>query len=276
MTNLEFKEIVYNNIIDFESLKTVIKNPSNNDFNIEQLTEKYNHLALIEEVLDLFITEIKEFPSQIYSEAELTENIYEYIKELVLDVKFIGDYFFSSKDIAYKILPKFYLLTDVFLKKVDVIKDILNDIEKNNAIKPDYEIKNNVEDKKGDKKEKSKVGTTEENLFEIHRSSFNIYDKDKVYSYLLCELDKIFKTTNINKTNSLVEYLDKFDTNSETNFTPFSLVEEYDYEFFYENEGEEKKEKKDKIKNLIDNIKKNYTKEFIIFFKFSLKFQMIQ
>ena len=263
LTNLEFKEIVYNNIIDFESLKTVIKNPSNNDFNIEQLTEKYNHLALIEEVLDLFITEIKEFPSQIYSEAELTENIYEYIKELVLDVKFIGDYFFSSKDIAYKILPKFYLLTDVFLKKVDVIKDILNDIEKNNAIKPDYEIKNNVEDKKGDKKEKSKVGTTEENLFEIHRSSFNIYDKDKVYSYLLCELDKIFKTTNINKTNSLVEYLDKFDTNSETNFTPFSLVEEYDYEFFYEDEEEEKKEKKDKIKNLIENINKIYTKEFI-------------
>ena len=86
MTNLEFKEIVYNNIIDFESLKTVIKNPSNNDFNIEQLTEKYNHLALIEEVLDLFITEIKEFPSQIYSEADHQTYQLIYIIEIFMNI----------------------------------------------------------------------------------------------------------------------------------------------------------------------------------------------
>ena len=64
--------MVYNNIIDFESLKTVIKNTSNNDLLIDQINDKYNNLALIEEVLDLYITEIKEFRSQIYSEAELT------------------------------------------------------------------------------------------------------------------------------------------------------------------------------------------------------------
>ena len=259
LTNIELKEIVNNQIIKFDNLDSIILSDSKKKIDKNKLKNKYNDLILLEEVLDLFIFELKNFPKQIQTETEIIENIFNYIQELILDIKFIGDYFFSSKDIANKILPKFYLLTDIFMTKVDIIKEILLDIEKENSLKADYSIKSNIDELNNDDNENK---TTNQNLYEIHRTSFNIYDKDKVYSFLSTELTKIFTITKLIKNNNLSNYLEKFDTISEINFTPFSLIEKYDYEYFYD-EINNKKEKKDKVDTLIKNIITKYNENFM-------------
>ena len=259
LTNIELKEIVNNQIINFDNLNSIILGDSKKKIDKNELKNKYNDLILIEEVLDLYILELKEFPKQIQSDTEIIENIFNYIQELILDIKFIGDYFYFSKDIANKILPKFYLLTDIFMSKIDIIKEILSDIEKDNSLKADYSIKSNINELNNDNNENK---TTNQNLYEIHRTSFNIYDKDKVYSFLSTELNKIFNKTKLIINHTLSDYLKKFDTISEINFTPFSLIEKYDYEYFYD-ENDNKKEKKDKIEIQIKNIISKYNENFM-------------
>jgi hypothetical protein len=69
---------------------------------------------------------------------------------------------------------------------------------------------------------------------------FNVYNKTKVYKILTEEINRILKQTNLYHIISLPNYLGVFDNISEANFTPFSLVETYDYEYFYETEETKK------------------------------------
>ena len=47
-------------------------------------------------------------------------------------------------------------------------------------------------------------------------------------------MDNLLKFTKLNSDIGLQSYLEVYDTMAEANFTPFSLVETLDYEYFYE------------------------------------------
>ena len=93
---------------------------------------------------------------------------------------------------------------------------------------------------------------------------FDIFDTKCIYRYLTEQLNNILKFTGLNSNMALQSYLEVYDTMAEANFTPFSLVETLDYEYFYEEEQKKDEEliAKDiqlyKLKNISDIFLKTF------------------
>ena len=97
--------------------------------------------------------------------------------------------------------------------------------------------------------------------------SFNVCNKKKIYCYLCESIDSLIKKCKINSKYNLQNYLEYYDVTTESNFTPFSLLETLDYEYFYEEEFEESNEfiKHDHFLYKIENIINVYMVHEIIF-----------
>ena len=95
--------------------------------------------------------------------------------------------------------------------------------------------------------------------------SFNVYDKKKIYCYLTESIDSLIKRCNMNPKYNLQSYLEYYDVMAESNFTPFSLLETWDYEYFYEDKAEENNEliKKDHFLYKLENLKFSFINTFI-------------
>ena len=248
LTNQEYKKMIYNNIIHIEGLEdapTYNKDDHVDEDTVVELNEKFNRVEQIGKVVDLYIMEISNFPSQCQNETITA--IEDYVKEMIFGIKFIGDFYYLNYDLVNKLNLKLYILTKNFLEKSDLIKKMLIDIKEKGKISDDY-----------DKIENPKVK-------EISFANFDVYDKELTYKYLIEEINAIFTETGVNETCSLEKYLDVFDNMAEANFTPFSLIETYDYEYFYQEASNEEEENllKDKTEALIHKIPTVYIGEFI-------------
>lgn len=209
------------------------------------LLSKMANANEIERIIDIFIEELQSFPSHIKNES--IESIELYGRELVFGSKYIADFFYLSKNIYNKLVLKLYQLTKAFISKSDLLIKLFKDIHNSssNIAKDSDEVSNNNE----------KV------MKEITSKDFNIFNKIKLYKIILEEIEHIFNETHINQLVSLSNYLDIFDNMSEANFTPFSLVETYDYEYFYNEESEEDVSK-DKLQMRINITKSEYIQQF--------------
>ena len=69
----------------------------------------------------------------------------------------------------------------------------------------------------------------------------------------------------MNENYDLQTYLDIFDNTNEANFTPFSLIETYDYEYFYQadSDKEQQEASKDKYKKILIDLDKEYIEQFV-------------
>ena len=88
-----------------------------------------------------------------------------------------------------------------------------------------------------------------------------------IFKYAIKSLFEVYKKTTINEEYSLKRYLELYDVYNEANFPPFSLLEVYDYEYFYDGQNvskpEETKDNNENLEiNLLDTIRESYLEQF--------------
>ena len=248
LNNKEFKQLIYNKVIKIKGLEEVLnKHPEQiTRNNLNKLRIKYNKALDLEDLIDIYIQELIDFPSQCNNEDAI--NIFLYLKEIVFGLKGISDYFFINNDIANKLVLKFYLLIKNFLEKSNLITSMIEDLNREGEISEEYPKIKDLE----------KIAILQSKNIELYNAKY-------LYSIINEEIFKIFEKTKINEDYELQNYLDIFDNTNEGNFTPFSLIETFDYEYFYQadSEKEEKEASKDKYKKLLIDLEKEFIQQFI-------------
>ena len=261
---------------------------------INELKGKYNSIFKLELVIQIYLNEIKDFPRQLIgNNMELCKKFY---RQMLFDIKFLSNYFYSQKHIWAKFKLLFYELCLEFIPKIDIFRNVYKSFKLNNdtvfnigeelySVPLDKyeeaeqeEFEHQYEERVGHEnfKVETKVLTEEEewervkleaykDIQNLKSISFRIYNSQKLYSYLNEFVDKILKFSDITNFHNLENYLTFYDETAEANFTPFSLLETLDYEYFYE---EDKKEKDELIKrdlNLykLKNLKDSFFETFI-------------
>jgi len=259
--NQKIKSDKYLNEIDNNSLSNSYKENLLKNKNLIDKNKYINKLKKIEQLIiliNLYVNEMKSFPDSLKREND-NNYIKKYIKEIVFAVHEISTMIKFNKNIVNKILPYYYKLIILLIKKKDIFIKILKDIEEGKFIidPQNYkELDNNITKNKDYKKIVSK--------------EFNIFDKVEVFRYAIKCIYEIYKETKINKEYCLRKYLEIYDVYNEANFPPFSLLEIYDYEYFYEDqymiEENAPKDKFDKNKiletNILDSIRDIYLEQY--------------
>ena len=235
LTTEEYKYLLENqyinepNINDAINLSLNCEIPQNNE---SEIKKKYFLINQIYIVLQIYLTELKQFPHQfIKVPLEYCKPFY---KELILGIKYITNFYYFQKDLWPKIILIFYEICHQFLSKIDLLKNVYTDI---NECKEDIYTYSQSDDNESvssneyDIKEKEEVNNI---LNQMNTINFNIFDTKKIYLFLTEQMDNLLKFTKLNSDMGLQSYLEVYDTMAEANFTPFSLIETLDYEYFYE------------------------------------------
>jgi hypothetical protein len=213
---------------------------NNNDFvNKQKYINKLNYIDKIIILIKFYIKEIESFPDSIKNENN--RHMIKYIKELVFATQEISTKIYYSKNVFNKILPHYYKLVVQFIKKKDIFIKILQDIQifANSKINPQNYT--------------SYLYSENKDYIYINKRDFNIFNKEELYKCAMKNINDIYKITKINEEYCLQKYLEIYDVYNEANFPPFSLIEVYDYEYFYEGQNNKKEEKTD-LKNDINNL----------------------
>ena len=251
--------VVENNNINNNITNNNITN-NNNIMNHRDLyINKLEYIDKLIKLIDLYIKEIKGF--KLLNKSESSYNLKIYIEELIFATHEICTKLYYNKNTFNKILPYYYKLILEFICKKELFIAILQEIEKQQNIQ--LLSFNNLYDNIKENKEYQYLMNV----------NFNIFDREELFRYINKAIFDIFKQTKINEEYCLQKYLEMYDVYNEANFPPFSLIEVYDYEYFYQ--WPEKKEEDEnnedtniypkEIGNKIEKLKKSkesYTDDF--------------
>ena len=251
--------VVENNNINNNITNNNITN-NNNIMNHRDLyINKLEYIDKLIKLIDFYIKEIKGF--KLLNKSESSYNLKIYIEELIFATHEICTKLYYNKNTFNKILPYYYKLILEFIGKKELFIAILQEIEKQQNIQ--LLSFNNLYDNIKENKEYQYLMNV----------NFNIFDREELFRYINKAIFDIFKQTKINEEYCLQKYLEMYDVYNEANFPPFSLIEVYDYEYFYQwpEKKEEDEENEDtniypkEIGNKIEKLKKSkesYTDDF--------------
>ena len=251
--------VVENNNINNNITNNNITN-NNNIMNHRDLyINKLEYIDKLIKLIDLYIKEIKGF--KLLNKRESSYNLKIYIEELIFATHEICTKLYYNKNTFNKILPYYYKLILEFIGKKELFIAILQEIEKQQNIQ--LLSFNNLYDNIKENKEYQYLKNV----------NFNIFDREELFRCINKAIFDIFKQTKINEEYCLQKYLEMYDVYNEANFPPFSLIEVYDYEYFYQwpEKKEEDEENEDtniypkEIGNKIEKLKKSkesYTDDF--------------
>ena len=280
LTTSEYKDLLINKIIDEPDIDNCISFPDGGELTkkkIKELKNKYFLINQIHIVIKIYLNELEQFPKQFIERK--TEECKDFFVELLLGTKFIANFYYFQKDLWPQISITFYQICYEFLTKKEILKNVYTDII--NCKDPKYTVSeslysNPIEVTEGlqykeskdivsliDNDKNNNVNNIKEDqlVYLIQRMNsinFDIFDIKGIYRYLTENLNEVLKYTGLNSDMGLQSYLEVYDTMAEANFTPFSLVETLDYEYFYEEEQKKDEEliAKDlqlyKLKNISD------------------------
>ena len=246
---------------------------------MQNLLKKYNLANSLKTIVEIIIEEIDQFPKQIIKiDIDISEKYY---KQLMLEIKFLTNYFYLYKNMWSNVKILFYELCKSFLEKVEIFRNAYNCFKKReNEVfylseeyylvpldrDPYIELEhrpvlqkkyfNNVVSNLGGSKE---FRETLEGIVTIIKklksSKFNMYNEKKLYSYLTEYLDVVFKLSDMeNIYTDIKKYFEHCNVLVQGNFTSYSLLQKLNYEFFYNTEDE---------KNKINYLKNHYINTFI-------------
>ena len=216
----------YLNEIDNNSLSN--NNYKENLLKSKNLIDKNKYINKLKKIdqliilINLYVNEMKSFPNSLKGENG-NNYIKKFIKEIIFAVHEISTVIKYNKNLVSKILPYYYKLVTLLIKKKDIFIKILKDIEEGKFVIDPHNYKhldNNI--------------IKNINYKKIVNKDFNIFNKGEVFRYAIKCIYEIYKETKINKDYCLSKYLEMYDVYNEANFPPFSLIEVYDYEYFYE------------------------------------------
>ncbi len=259
LQNKIIKEANIDNCLDYSDEIVCSKKQEN------ELTAKYSFINKIHIVIQIYLDELKKFPRQ-FNDRKI-EDCKAFFEELLLGIKFITNFYYFQKDIWPRITITFYQICYEFLPKIEIFRDVYNDIL--NCKNPKYTVDEKLYKhplEVDDDREYNPIPATEEDykdsilylMKKMNSIEFDIFDIKIIYRYLTEQLNSLLKYTGITSDMGLQSYLEVYDTMAEANFTPFSLIETLDYEYFYEEEQKKDEEliAKDfqlyELKNIVD------------------------
>ncbi len=246
LTTLDFIKLVQGKLFEEKKLNSQIdlsefKEDKKNILNVIQ--NKFNIINQLDQVIHLYISELKKFPMQL--KGNKIDYCLKMFKELLLGTKFIGNFFYFEKEIWSKVNISSYELLIEFIPKVEVFKKIYQEIieRKDNKILDmnfdEFENlnENNLYIHSDNYEKEEKLLNLKIILDKLHSTSFNLYNKKEIFKYYSEGFNEVCLYTNFNNNYNLNTFLEKFDMNSKTNFTPFSLIKTLDYEYFYDEDN---------------------------------------
>ena len=277
LTTNEYKKLLQNKLIQEPNIDNCI-NFAESELTKKTENEMKNKYFLINQiqiVLQIYLNELIQFPRQFIERK--TEDCKAFFEELILGIKFITNFYYFQKDLWPKIIVTFYQICNEFLPKIEILRNVYTDIS--NCKSPYYTVDENLysrpleifeginyNESKDNQRRNSQITLHEDPyknevlhlIQKMNSVNFDIFDTKSLYRYLTENLNYILKYTKLNSDMGLQSYLEVYDTMAEANFTPFSLVETLDYEYFYE-EAQKKDEEliaRDfqlyQIKNIVD------------------------
>jgi hypothetical protein len=243
-----------------------------------ELKKKFEFINEFIKIIELYINELGQYLH--YCEEE-PESAKEYLRNLIYSVKFIADFMYQEKDIWSKVTITYYKLVKVFIQESKTIKGILAYLEKGENIvgmtkeeliklteNSDAQVNFNIFlDKSyvaGESPEKKVEASSIVTMMERHE--FDIFNKKNLYDLVMQSFTELFcKETGLdNDGYKLKTYLTTYDNTVELNFTPSSLLDVKDYEYFYEKlEEEDNSGINNEHGEKLSIIKGNFEKQFI-------------
>lgn len=215
---------------------------SSNDDEYDNLNEikiKIDIINDIESFISILSNELNFFPLKLTQES--SKEVYEYTKELLLCIQTIMIFFYTEKELWNKPFILFYDLAVEFLSKIEIIIKVILSLSHKSVFFIENIIKCNP------------ILNKEKILLKFKNIKFDVFDRNEIFIHIAEGLQSIFNLTHICDATNMSSFLKKYDLKQEKNFTPFSLIEIYDYEYFYQFN----KETKDSF------ILNRYIKEFI-------------
>ena len=269
LTTNEYKTLLQSKLVKEPNIENCLDYSLESELSKKKESEiknKYFFINKMHIVIQIYLDELKKFPRQFTDRK--TEDCKAFFEELLLGIKFITNFYYFQKDLWPRIIITFYQICYEFLPKMEILRNVYTEIL--NCKTPKYtvteslyahplEVMDNVEYKENNPM--SEEDYKNEVLYLIKKMNsveFDIFDTKCIYRYLTEQLNKILKFTGLNSDMGLQSYLEVYDTMAEANFTPFSLVETLDYEYFYEEEQKKDEEliAKDfqlyELKNIVD------------------------
>ena len=270
LTTNEYKILLQNQFINEPNIIDNIIKSENGEIskkNEKEIKKKYLLINQINIVLQIYLGELKKIPSQFIQVP--IEHCKPFFEELILGIKFITNFFYFQKDLWTKIVITFYEICQEFLPKINIFKQIYSEminckepIFTCNQYITDANNMNNMNNIEIDLKEKEEINNI---LNQMNTIDFDIFDTKAIYKYLTEQMNNLLKFTKLKSDISLQRYLEVYDTMAEANFTPFSLVETLDYEYFYEED--QKKDEELILKDIklytLKNIADNFLQTFV-------------
>ena len=293
LTTLEYNALIKCNAIAEEkfekclNLKQALALPANI---VKELMGKYNVITQLEIIINIYLNEIRNFPRQMIGYN--MESCRTFYRDLLFDIKFISNYFYCLKNAWSRFNLLFYQLCLEFIPKVDIFKNVFDHLKGSNDTifdigeeyylvpldkdeEEEFAHSPGLRNKLKERKKKEDLNRNEDWDFiklEAYRAiqklksiSFDIYDTKEIFNYLNEFVNSVLKFSNLGDLYNLENYLAFFDETAEANFTPFSLLETLDYEYFYEEDKQEKDEliKKDTNLYILKNLKDTFFETFI-------------
>jgi hypothetical protein len=163
----------------------------------------------------------------------------------------------GSNDTIFDIGEEYYLVP------LDADEDEV--FEHSPALKKKYKEKKKKDDLNRNQEWDSVVSSAYKTIQKLKSISFDIYDTKEIFNYFNEFINSLLKFSNFGNLYNFESYLSIFDETAEANFTPFSLLETLDYEYFYEEDKQEQDEliKKDTNLYKMKNLKDSFIETFI-------------
>ena len=293
LTTMEYNTLIKSNAIVEEKFEKCLnfQQPLSLPANIvKELMDKYNFISQLEIIIGIYLNEIKNFPRQMLgNRMDLCRTFY---RQLLFDIKFITNYFYCLENAWSKFNLLFYLLSLEFIPKIDIFKNVFENLKGNNDdifdIGEEYYLVplDRDEEEEFEHSPALKKKLMEKNLnqslnknedwdmvkLEAYKTiqklqsiSFDVYNTKEIFNYLNEFINATLQYSNLGNLYNLESYLAFFDETAEANFTPFSLLETLDYEYFYEEDKQEKDEliKKDANLYKLKSLKDSFFESFI-------------
>ena len=164
-------------------------------------------------VMNIFVNELEEINNIIKKEKFHPKDVKAYLVEIVYSIKIISDFVYYQKSILSSVIYNLSKIGRRFIKKAEIIKEILQ------AINSTGEFKD--------------VIFEEDNFKEFDKKN-NLFKKEELYNMISNSLIDILKATNVDKNFKLQKYLKIYDKIIKDDFSHSHAFGKNEYEEFYD------------------------------------------
>jgi hypothetical protein len=224
--------------------------------------EKNNYFEQLIAIIDILIQEFESMFYFIYASTESVKVIQKYIESVILNIKFVSEFFFEKKklyklDFSNHMTIQFYRLSSSFLKQANLISTILKICTQHTDLvnfKTELLVKY---------QECQLVGFASRNLKALEDITV-VFDMSKIFEIVCREINELGRITDMLHGYDLQKNLHTHDRKIGLNFFPVGLIFLGEYNLIYEEYLEKQSEIRKKYykDDMMSDVYNKYLGEF--------------